>query len=209
MKPGEFGNALRKAAGLLAPNDASQLGVLAELFEASSAATVAATLTKLRKTPTFTPMAVHPAIADVLTALKPLAEFVGAYGKPAFTKDLQATTTFLQGFSKAGVRSLVDEAVAVLTRPTPPPPTLKEEVVERHLRRLEQALGDDPAFSVAYKELDHDPDVGRLEIAALTKRFTDTSPKSRPAALKKIWARHHSLMTSRAKSESRAGRSAG
>lgn len=209
MRPGEFADALGKAASLLAPTDAAQLRIIAELFASSTAATVAATLTKLRKARTFSPAAGQPAIADVLTAQRAFAEFMSVYGKPAFAKDLQATTAFLQGFSQAGVRSFVDDAVAVLTRPTPPPAVLREEVVERHLRRLEQTLGDDSAFSAAYRELDQDPDVGKLEIAALTKRFTDMAAKSRPVALKKIWARHHALLSSRAKSESRAGRSAG
>jgi hypothetical protein len=209
MKPNEFAEALRTAAGLLASDDAGQLRALAGLFDASPAATVAATLMKLKKARAFSPTPGKPELGGLLTALSPVAEFVGLYGRPPLAKDLQAVSIFLQDFAKTSVRSFVDEGAVALTVTTPPTPTLKEEVVERHLRRLEQTLGDDPAFSAAYKELDHDPDLGKLEIAALAKRFTDTSPKSRPAALKKIWARHRSLMTSKAKSESRAGRSAG
>ena len=209
MRSGEFADALGKAATLLPAHDAAQLRIIAELFAASTAATVAATLAKLRKARTFSPPAGQPAMADVLTALKPLADFLSAYGKPAVAKDLQAAATFFQGFSQASVRNFVDEAVAVASRTAPPRPTLNEEVVERHLRRLEQTLGDDPAFTAAYREMDQDPAVGTLEIAALTKRFTDTAVKSRSAALKKILTRHRSLLSSRAKSESRAGRSAG
>ena len=209
MTPRDFADALSKAASLLAPTAGDQLRAIAELFASSPTTTVAATLTKLRKARTFAPVDGQPAIGNVLTAISPLAEFMKAYGKPAFTKDLQTTTAFIQGFSQAGVRSFVDDARAVLTAPTPQRPTLKEEVVQRHLSRLEQTLGDDPSFSAAYKELEHDPDVGNLEIAALVKRFTDVSSKSRPAALKKIWARHHSLLTARAKSAARDGRGAG
>jgi hypothetical protein len=82
----------------------------------------------------------------------------------------------------------------------------RDDVVQRHLRRLEQTLGDDAAFTAAYKELDRDPEVGKLEIAELAKQFTQTSAKSR--ALKKIWSRHHTLTTFQAKSKSRDGRSA-
>jgi hypothetical protein len=209
MKPKEFAEALRMAARLLAFDDADQLLALAGLFDSSPAASVAATVTKLKKANSFGPIPGRPALGDLLTALSPVAEFITLYGKPALGKDLQAVSVFLQGFAKTSVRSFVDEGAVALTRITPPTPTLNEEVVERHLRRLEQTLGDDPAFSAAYKELDRDPDLGKLEIAALAKRFSDTSAKSRPAALKKIWARHHALMTSKAKSESRAGRSAG
>ena len=165
MRPGEFADGLNKAATLLPPNDAAQLRVIAELFAASTAATVAATLTKLRKARTFSPAAGETVIGDLLTALKPLGVFLSAYGKPAFTKDLQATTTLLLGFSHAGVRPFVDEAVAVVSRTAPPAPTLNEKVVEHYLGRLEHALGDDPAFSAAYRELDQDPAVGKLEVA--------------------------------------------
>lgn len=209
MKPQEFADGMRKAAPLLAPSDSAKLQAIVDLFASSAAATVAATLTKLRKARGFEPAIGQPSIADVLTALKPFREFVAEYGKAAFAKDLQATTAFLQTYAQVGMRPFTDDAITVLTRPVPLPPTLKEDVVQRHLRHLENMLGDAPGFAAACKELDLDPDVGTLEIAALTKHFVGKAIKTRPAALKKIWARHHSLMSSRGKSESRAGRSAG
>jgi hypothetical protein len=63
-----------------------------------------------------------------------------------------------------------------------------------------------PAVTAAYKELEEDPHVGALEIAALAKRLTGSAIKARAAAMKKIWARHHSLMVFKAKSEPRDGR---
>ncbi|MGE0851853.1 MAG: hypothetical protein AB7O44_19865 [Hyphomicrobiaceae bacterium] len=103
----------------------------------------------------------------------------------------------------------MEVTIAALNQPaTRPKPAPKEDVVRRHLWQLEQTLGDDPAFKIAYNALDHDPEVGALEIAELAKRFTEQATKSRPAALKKIWARHHKLMTFKAKPQSRDGRSA-
>jgi len=208
MKPNEFADALRKGADVVAPGDAIPLRALAELFASSPSATVAATITHLGKA-ALTPATTQPTISEALRAFAPLQAFVRHYGKPTFAKDLEAVTAFLQRFREAGVRSFVSEAIAALSKPTGrPKPALKEDVVQRHLRRLEQTLGNDPAFTAAYHGLEHDPDVGKLEIAELAKRFTDHAAKSRPVALKKIWARHHSLMTFKAKSESRDGRSA-
>jgi hypothetical protein len=87
-------------------------------------------------------------------------------------------------------------------------PTLREDVVRHRLKRLEETLGNDSGFTAAFNELDQDPNIGRLEIAERAKRFTQKASKSRPGALKKIWARHHALMMLKANSESRAGRSA-
>src|SRR5262249_14950216 len=114
----------------------------------------------------------------------------------------------LHRFSEAGVQQFVEKAAAALNKSTRLTPTLRDDVVQRHLRRLEQTLGDDAAFTSAFHELDHDPEVGKLEIAELAKRFTQTGAKTRAAALKKIWSRHHTLMTFEAKSKSRDGRSA-
>ena len=107
-----------------------------------------------------------------------------------------------------GIELFVESAISALEKRTPPQPPLNEELVQHHLVQLEKALGDDAAFAAAYNALEHDSDVGKLEIAAIAKGFTNTSPKSRSAALKKIWARHHSLVTFSAKSKSRDGRSA-
>ncbi len=208
MKPNDFADALVKAAGMLPTSDAAELRAVAELFAASKSATVAATLARMRKVATFAPAVGQPSVGDLLIAIAPLAKFAELYAKPAFAKDLQSVASFLRGFSHSGLRSFVDDAIGILNLTAPPRPTPKEEVVERHVRRLEETLGDDPAFSAAYRGLDGDPDVGKLEIAAIAKRFTGKPAASRSTALKKIWARHHVLTAFDAKSQSRAGRSA-
>jgi hypothetical protein len=121
-----------------------------------------------------------------------LHAFIQTYGKPAIAKDFSTVVEFLGGHSRVGIELFVESAISALEKRTPAP--LNEKLVQRHLVRLEKTLGDDAAFTAAYNALEHDSDVGKSEIAAIAKRFTDTSPESRPAALKKIWARHHSLM---------------
>lgn len=208
MKTREPADALNRCADTVAAGDAEGLRMLADLFSSSPLPTATATLTRLSKA-TLVPTRVGMTVDDTLRILAPLNRLVGIYGKPSLAKDFEAVTEFLRPYSQAGLVSLVDEAKSALSKPAgKPKPTLREDVVQRHLRHLEQTLGNDPAFLAAYSELDRDPDVGKLEIAELAKRFTEDAAKSRQVALKKIWARHHALMTFRAKSESRDGRSA-
>jgi len=208
MKVKEFADALNKSAAVLAPADAAHLRALAELFASSRSPTVTATVTRLSKAK-LAPATIGTTVGEALKVIAPLHDFVRHYGKPGLAKDFEAVAVFLGRFSQAGVRPFVDEARAALSKPAgKQKPTMREDVVERHLRHLEQTLGNDHAFTAAYHGLERDPEVGKLEIAELARRFTDHTAKSRPVALKRIWARHHSLMTFKAKSESRDGRSA-
>lgn len=207
MKPKEFADALRDSAELLSSNDEGVLPLLAGIFDASPTATVATTLGRLEKA-RLAPAAGHPSVGDGLRTLGPLMKFLGRQGKPAFAKDLESVAVKFGSVSDASLFAFVDLAVAELRKPPKQKPVLKEDVVQHHLTQLEKTLGDDVGFKAAYKELEDDPNVGALEIAALAKRFTDSATKARSAALKKIWARHHSLMVFKAKSESRDGRSA-
>ncbi|WP_155831252.1 MULTISPECIES: hypothetical protein [unclassified Hyphomicrobium] len=79
----------------------------------------------------------------------------------------------------------------------------------KYSRRLEEALGDEEGFNAIYAAIESDKELNAAEISAIAKKFTSASPKSRPAALKKILARHQAIMTSRAKSAATAGRIAG
>jgi hypothetical protein len=193
---------------MLPPHVRAELRLIAEFLASAKTATVAAALTKLRKAKTLEPAVGQPSIDEFLTAIAPLEKFAELYAKPAFAKDLQSLVVFLRTFARFGLRSFVEDAIKILTWTPPPPPILKENVVERHLRSLEDALGNSRAFSAAYRVLDTDTDVGKLELEALTKRFVGKASSSRSAALKKIWARHHALVAFKAKTESRAGRSA-
>jgi hypothetical protein len=184
MKASEFKDALDTAASLTTPETAGQLRVLAGLFATAPDKTVAAMVTQLGKA-ALVPEPGSPSITDFIGSIGPLQKFVGEYGKPAFAKDLHTVTALLQRFSEAGVQPFVDKAAAALSKPTRQPPALRDDVVQRHLGRLEQTLGDDAAFTIAYNELDRDPELGKLEIAELAKRFTQTSAKSRATALKK------------------------
>jgi hypothetical protein len=89
------------------------------------------------------------------------------------------------------------------------PALVREEVVRRYQNALEQALGDEEGFAAVLGRLRADAEVKVPEAVALAKRFAFASTTTRAAALKKIEARHQSLMTSRAKAAATAGRIAG
>jgi len=84
----------------------SQLRVLAALFASSPARSVATTMTRLgRAKGGLTPEPGQWTIGDLLKGVGPLQEFLKEYGKPAFTKDLQKVTAFLQGLPVLGSRN--------------------------------------------------------------------------------------------------------
>lgn len=95
------------------------------------------------------------------------------------------------------------------SRATAHAPDLREHLILRYYRLLEQALGDDAGFAEVYRAVEADQDMRAPEVIALAKRFAFASVKSRVAALKKIQGRHQALMTSRAKTNATGGRLAG
>ena len=109
-------------------------------------------------------------------------------------KDFSTFVEFLGGHSHVGIELFLKSAISELENPAPPQPSVNEEVVQRHLVQLEKALGDDAAFTAAYKALERDRDAGKLKVATISKRFTYKTSMSRPAALNKILERHHLRM---------------
>jgi hypothetical protein len=208
MKTQDFAEALRKAADLMPLRDADQVRVLAKLFGASTLPTASASVKRVEKV-ALAPVEGQPTINEALQVLGRLHEFVRLYGKASFGNDLKSVTDLLQPYHNAGLYPFVDLALDALAKKSiKATPTLQRDAVDGYLRRLEHDLGNDPAFSVDFQELSHDVRVTKLEAVELAKLFAGKTAKSRADALKKIWARHHSLMAFKAKSESRDGRSA-
>lgn len=146
---------------------------------------------------------------DDLAALASLLKQSGATGA---SKDIEAIRASLQAKRHLSLQVLlahISLAAPKSTRAKAPPKQIAADVVERHIRLLEQALGDDAGFNTAMTNLETDPSVTTGELAAIAKRFAFATTKTRAAALKKIYSRHEALMTSRARSSATAGRVAG
>ena len=131
--------------------------------------------------------------------------------KAAVVADLATLSTSLVPHANGDLAELIADTQTALAgkKVTPAAAPVREEVVRAYNHALEQALGDDEGFALVLRRLQNDPEVRIPEVVALAKRFAFASTKSRAAALKKIQARHQSLMTSRAKAAATAGRIAG
>jgi hypothetical protein len=153
-------------------------------------------------------------VSAVLKALSGLNPFLKAIGKLPAVKDITVIEEVLQRHASSPVSVFVSAAVDVLLQPpvkkgAKKAPPIREDLVNRYARRLEDALGDDPGFQGVFAHLSGDQSLTVAELKLLSKRFALSSGTSRDAALKKIYARHQSLMTSRARSAATAGRIAG
>ena len=155
----------------------------------------------------------HGSLGGLIDVLTPLGALMVSMGKQPAAKDIDLVCELLSRHRGAPIEAFALAAIDALTsapatkKATKKP--LREDLVARYHRHLEQALGDDPGFAEVYDRLTTDPDMGSAEITLLAQRFSLAKARSRDAALKKILARHQALMTSRARSAATAGRIAG
>lgn len=205
MKSKDFAQVLKGFADFATEAHIRQgLDQLGRVFEEAGTTTVAGTLKRVAGTgvdgiPT----------GPLLPFLSRVRELVGLVGKPAVSKD-------------------VNDVVGILTKyptiyfATPgskrPPSTsrsgakvssaLNTRLIDGFNRELEASLGNEAAFADIYSRLQADPEMRAVELRELSRKFARVPAKSKPEALKKIWNRHQSLLTSRAKDRATAGRSA-
>ena len=202
-----FSDLLRSVSATAAEANTRQLLALFEISPATSVADV----TKKLHPATASLIAGNPSLQQAAAPLAELHAFLQGQAKPALLTDLAAVVEFLKANGSLSLSALLEAAPQVLVKPRKPikvVPPVRHDLIDMYCRKLEEALGDEPGFVSLFKMLSEDEDVGKQEAAAIAKRFTGASGASKAAALKKVWARHHNLMTFRAKSESRAGRSA-
>ena len=88
-------------------------------------------------------------------------------------------------------------------------PKALDDIAAR-LARLESALGDEVNFSSVIAQLEADPGVRQAEAASICKLFYGdaSSSTTRREALRRIRARHDSLMDYIAKSHAQSGKTA-
>lgn len=86
---------------------------------------------------------------------------------------------------------------------------LNVDVVQLYLRKLEETLGNDE-FDDVFAELESDKRVKKPDMVQITSNFVTRTAKStsRKECLKRIYARHASLIDSRHKREWQKGKSA-
>lgn len=142
-------------------------------------------------------------IPSLLRMLKPFC-------KKALVDDLEALERALSISSGVSLGDLLLALTppAVPARIAAPKGQADRHVVQDHLAALENTFRDEGAFKLAYAALKADKRVKLPEAKALAKEFAGENAGTKAQALKFIWGRHNSLMESRAKEQSRDGRSA-
>lgn len=213
MKPSDLADLIEAFSDHVSSRggNAENMTIVAALVRNSNAATVPA-LTKLISALEVADNLEGRGILPEIEELSAMARLLRKAGAASASKDIEALSNALNMKRRSSLRALLDaiaQAPTKKSRAKAGAATVVEDVVKKHVRRLEQALGDDVGFNTAMADLEADPQVGKGEIAAIAKRFAFATATSRVAALKKIHARHDALMTSRARSAATAGRIAG
>jgi hypothetical protein len=152
--------------------------------------------------------------SDCATVISAYSDLTKALGKAPIAAKLDSISATLR--SRDGT-FIEDLGFAIESLPAPKAKAINvaaqavtnEALVTKYNKLLDQALGDDPGFQAIIARLTSDPEMTSAEMIALAKRFTATSTKTKPAALKKISARHTAIMSSRARTAATGGRSAG
>lgn len=200
MTPKDFAAALTELAQLTASRE---LEVLASIFAQSHEKTIAGTLKKLASLPGV-------ASRELTEVLSKSITFAKSAGAAKFAGLLNSLNSILSSGEGVDTRSFALSAIALLNAPKAikkTPVEARPDVVRAFVKRLEDCLGDE-GFIKPYNELANELTVSNAEVVAIARTFTSKKPASRPKALQAIWARHHALLGSQAKSDSRGGRSA-
>jgi hypothetical protein len=200
MKSNELGAILRAYSDILGRTaEGACIAALAQTFDGAGAETVAATLKRVtadRSAPLWERASES---SSTLRMLRPLLSLIA---KSTVAKDIDALLAALdRGPQDKPIRKAA--GVAKTPRAASDP-----RLVDTYVRDLEAALGKEAEFRSVYEQLENDPRLSVADIRGLAKVFAKASAKSKADALKKIWARHQSLLSFAAKARATDGRSA-
>lgn len=151
-------------------------------------------------------------VSRLVDQLRGLERLLAPHAKKSLVNDLQCLADALEPHRASSISDFTEAARVKLEAVKPPKTSKTAEVdlaaVDRHLRRLETALGDEAGFIEAFEGVKQDPSLKTHELKRLARDFAKESPKTKAQAFKLIWGRHASLMQARAKGAATAGRTA-
>jgi hypothetical protein len=214
--PIEFADALRQLARMLeevgASKQAGMIDRLTAVFATTPEGTTAAILKKLTCVETGATTRSHE-LCRLQDVLRSTSKFATQISSIKFAALLDTLISLLERSESASVDAFVAGAVAKLNAPIgrsrtkrmniPP----REDLVRQYVARLEAQLGEDE-FQKVFRELSDESVLTTGEVLAIARAFTGDKPRTAPKALQAIWNRHRTLLGFKAKSASRAGRSA-
>jgi hypothetical protein len=210
MKCADFKSFLERALEFRSPSaddEAHAVQALFPILDTYATKKVADLAQAIMSAPTdHTPDA---GVGQLSQFLRRLSRLMGNHAKSIST-DLETIISALA--EHPGSLETLSSRLAELKKPSKkarkPDLPVRDEIVARYLRRLEESLGDDQGFNEVFHTLEGD-DVTGPEMILIAKRFSNAASRSRPAALKKIRMRHQAIIVDRAKSAATAGRIAG
>jgi hypothetical protein len=214
MKSQDLGAALRAfaaifdAAGSREARD--QIAAFAAVFDAAPTSPVSTVVKRLDSLPTEHPGS--PNLGDVARLLSALQGLLGKTAKAGVVTDINLIERLSRDRASMEIRAFVNMGTEALrakrtTRDRRAKP-LRDDLVIYYQQLLEDSLGKEERFKVAYDELSSNTSLGKGELVAIAKQMTGASPRSKAEALKKIWRIHQSMLTAKAKSRATGGRSA-
>jgi hypothetical protein len=214
MKSQDLGTALRAFAAIFDAAGSREardhITAFAAVFDAAPTSPVSTVVKGLDSLPTLE----HPGspnLGDVARLLSALQGLLGKTAKAGVVTDINLierlsrdrASTEIRAFVKMGTEALHAKRTT-RTRAKP----LRDDLVIYYKQVLEELLGKEERFKVAYDELSSNANLGKAELVAIAKQMTGASPRSKAEALKKIWSIHQSMLTAKAKSRATGGRSA-
>jgi hypothetical protein len=224
MKSKDFAALLETYTDVLSEAGARQSGLvlskLGELFRASPATPVKTLCKRLESASADSGF---PCAADAAASLDGLRRIAKPLAKNAALTDFDAVLRLLHrqgraslaslaaaaasgGAAKASGKSKTSERKSSAGSKAAEP--LREMQVLDYQARLEAALGDEARFDSIFYALKKDRAMRVIEIKALARAMTGIAARSKTDGLDRIWQRHQSLMTAKAKSRATGGRSA-
>ncbi len=203
-----YAEALRRV-GAAEARDVSGLAKVLEVFGSATVAVavkrLAASIQRQDRSP--------PLLSRLAEVVGPLESILLAASKTA-AKDVASIRALLSANSDASLADLalaashpakVAKAAPSRARGSAP---VRAEVISRYVAALDSKVGDEQAFAALHKELAGGQVVSGPELTAVAKAFSGYSTKTKPDALKRIWAVHQEVLVTRAKRLATAGHTA-
>jgi len=207
LKVSELEDLIVRFADVLAKNGAAEpvvasLRGLSGMFKGCRNMTVGAFLKAVSRVGSDAAESAQHSTADVVSALASLKSLLDGVAKKDLSNALDSLLLVLGSKTGLSAPALVEMVQKQVASASPPDrkrgkaEAMDSGLIEKYVKELEAALGDDARFKALLDELRSDSRIRQAEAVSIATRFSgQTSPKtSRSKALDRILERHTKLM---------------
>jgi len=216
MKPKDFSRNLKAAVSLLESlgnnSAASEIAMLARMFEKLDASSVAAIIKKCSTSINKEYDTGDNTASDLAAVVRSLAKFISHSGKKTFADDLSRLAAWIsqhESMSTAKFVQLAEAAFLAEPKKKKKAKTVKAaspETVDMYLQRLDETYGFTDDFDEVYNQLKADDTMKVAQLKKLAKLFTKAAAKSRLEALNVIYRKHSNIVEADLHKAARGGR---